>query len=77
MAVLLKTKPLLKQERISVNDECDLVVMQLGNVEVSLPYAAALQLSAWLRLHGRRAKRFAGDTSKNMAALGYLSASDG
>lgn len=63
---------LLKKERIAVESVGDLVVMQLGNVTVKLPYETALLLSQWLRVRAKEAKRRAGDTSRHWSLLGTL-----
>jgi hypothetical protein len=70
--MLLKPNPPLRQERIAVSDEYDRVTLKLGNVDVTMTYATAIQLAGWLRVHGRKAKRFAGDTSRNISAYGIL-----
>jgi hypothetical protein len=66
------SKDIMQQRRIAVSSEADLVVMQLGNVTVKLPYATAFQLSQWLRVRAKEAKRFAGDTSQHWSLLGTL-----
>lgn len=63
---------LLTQERVAIKQEFDTVVCQFGNVEVKLPYEAALQISAWIRLRAKEAKRFAGDNSRNWRVVGTL-----
>jgi hypothetical protein len=63
---------LLKRERIAVDSVGELVVMQLGNVEVKLPYETALLLSQWLRVRAKEAKRRAGDTSRHWSVVGTL-----
>lgn len=63
---------MLKQQRISVDYVGDLVVMNLGNVEVKLPYETALQLSQWLRVKAKDAKKAAGDVSRHWSAVGTL-----
>jgi len=73
MPIHINNKSLLKRERIEVSSEGDLVVVQLGNVEVKVPYETAFQLSAWIRLRAKEAKRFAGDTSRHWSVLGTLS----
>lgn len=70
--VAIVNNNLLKQERIAVASEGDLVVMQLGNVTVKLPYATALLLSQWLRMRAKEAKRRAGDTSRHWSVIGTL-----
>lgn len=49
-----------------------MVVMRLGNVEVKLPYETAFQLSQWLRVRAKEAKRFAGDTSRHWSVIGVI-----
>ena len=63
---------LLKPERIAVESENDLVVLHLGSTTVKLPYQAAFQLSQWLRVRAKEAKRFTGDTSQHWSLLGVL-----
>lgn len=63
---------LIKQERIAVESEADMVVMHLGNTTVKLPYETALLLSQWLRVRAKEAKRFAGDTSHHWSIVGTL-----
>lgn len=70
--VAIVSKNLLKQERIAVSAEHDLVVMELGNVQVKLPYETAFLLSQWLRVRAKEAKRFAGDNSRHWSVIGTL-----
>lgn len=70
--VAIVNNNLLKQERISVVSEGELVVMQLGNVTVKLPYDTALLLSQWLRMRAKEAKRRAGDKSRHWSVIGTL-----
>lgn len=70
--MLVQNKNLLRQERIAVSSEGDLVLVQLGNVEVKLPYETALQLSQWLRVRAKEAKRRAGDTSRHWSLIGTM-----
>ncbi len=72
MGVAIISKNLLKPERMAVETEGELVVMHLGNTTVKLPYEAAFQLSQWLRVRGKEAKRFAGDDSHHWSLLGVL-----
>jgi len=67
-----KQGALLSRQRISVQTEGELVVLNLGNVEVKMPYATAIQLSQWLRVRGKQAKTVAGDTSRHWSVLGIL-----
>lgn len=70
--VAIVNKNLLKRERIAVSSVGDLVVMNLGNVEVKLPYETALLLSQWLRVKAKESKRRAGDVSRHWSVIGTL-----
>ena len=74
MAVIHTRNELLKRARIVVRDEGELVAMHLGNVEVKFDYETAIQLSTWLRVHGKRAKERAGDESRRWNVIGNLAA---
>ncbi len=63
---------LLQQQRISVQTEGELVVLELGNVVVKFDHPTALQLAAWLRAQGQVAKRRAGDFSQHWNVIGTL-----
>jgi hypothetical protein len=54
--VSIVNRNLLKQQRMAVSSEGDLVVMTLGNVDVKMPYETALLLSQWLRVRAKEAK---------------------
>ena len=70
--VAIRRNDLLKRERIAVSAEGDLVVMELGNVTLKLGYEDALQLSQWIRVRAKEAKRTAGDTSRHWSLIGQL-----
>jgi hypothetical protein len=70
--VAIVNRDLLRRERIAVMSEGELVVMQLGNVTVNLPYETALLLSQWLRVRAKEAKRRAGDVSRHWSVIGTL-----
>lgn len=73
MLALPRVNPnLLKRERIEVTSEGDLVRMQLGNVEVKLPFETALLLSQWLRVRAKEAKRRAGAGGLRWSVIGTL-----
>jgi len=63
---------LLKKERIAVSIEGELVVIQLGNVTLKVPYETALQLSQWIRFRAKEAKKRAGDVSRHWSVIGNL-----
>ena len=64
--------PLLQRQRIEVRCEGELVVLQVGNAELKMPYETALQLSQWLRVRGKEAKRIAGDQSRHWSVVAFL-----
>lgn len=49
---------------IRVSQIAEEVELQIGSQAMRMSYENALQLSAWLRLHAKSAKRFAGDASR-------------
>lgn len=63
---------LLSRQRISVHSEGELVVLRVGNADIRMPYETAIQLSTWLRVRGKEAKRLAGDTSRHWSIIGVL-----
>ena len=63
---------LLSKQRIAVSIEGDLVVLTVGNTDLKMPYETALQLSQWLRVRGKEAKRKAGDMSRHWSAIGMI-----
>lgn len=65
---------LLKRQRIEVATEGPLVVLRVGNAEMRMEHETAIQLSTWLRVRGKEAKRVAGDTSRHWSVIGNLSA---
>lgn len=63
---------LLSRQRISVDIEGELVKLSVGNVDIRMPYETALQLSQFLRVRGKQAKKMAGDSSRHWSAVGFL-----
>ena len=72
MPLTINSGAMLKRERITVAIEGDLVVVELGNVEVKLPYETALLLSQWIRVRAKEAKKLAGDMSRHWSVVGTL-----
>jgi len=68
---------LLQKQRIVVATEGELVVLKIGNAEMKMPYETAIQLSTWLRVRGKEAKRAAGDVSRHWTVIGQLEAVEG
>lgn len=64
--------PLLSRQRIVVDTEGELVTLAIGNATIKMPYETAIQLSQWLRVRGKEAKRLAGDRSRHWSAIGVL-----
>jgi hypothetical protein len=65
---------LMQKQRIAVRAEGELVVLQIGNVEMRFDHETAIQLSTWLRIRGKEAKRLAGDNSRHWSVVGKLAA---
>jgi hypothetical protein len=68
---------LLQKQRIEVKAEGEIVVLRIGNAELKMPYDTAIQLSTWLRVRGKEAKRQAGDMSRHWSVIGNLEAVQG
>ena len=71
--MLPSISPLLSKQRIAVGIEGELVTLTIGNAEIKMPYETAIQLSQWLRVRGKEAKRQAGDMSRHWSVVGILS----
>lgn len=50
------------------------MVLKAGNAEMRMEYETAIQLSTWLRVRGKEAKRLAGGTSRHWSVIGNLAA---
>jgi hypothetical protein len=50
------------------------VVLRVGNAELRMEHETAIQLSTWLRVRGKEAKRIAGDASRHWTVIGNLEA---
>lgn len=64
--------PLLSKQRIAVAAEGEMVKLTIGNADIKMQYETALQLSQWLRVRGKEAKRNAGDMSRHWSAIGMI-----
>ena len=64
----------LQRQRIEVVAEGELVVLRIGNAEMRMEHETAIQLSTWLRVRGKEAKRAAGDLSRHWTVIGKLDA---
>lgn len=65
---------ILKPQKIDVRSEGELVVLKVGGAEMKMHYETAIQLSTWLRVRGKEAKRLAGDVSRHWTVIGKLDA---
>lgn len=63
---------LLKPQQVSVTAEGELVALRIGGATIKLHYETAIQLSQWLRVRGKEAKRNAGDMSRHWSAIAIL-----
>lgn len=68
---------LMSQMGVKVADEGELVVLTIGNVSMKMSYEAALKISGWMRMHAKKAKRTAGDNSRQWRVLGMLDGQKG
>lgn len=64
--------PLLSRQRIAVEARGDMVRLSIGNADIDMPYETAIQLSQWLRVRGKEAKRAAGDMSRHWSAVAII-----
>jgi len=64
--------PLLSRQRMSVEARGDMVRLSIGNADIDMPYETAIQLSQWLRVRGKEAKRQAGDMSRHWSVIGMI-----
>jgi hypothetical protein len=72
--VAVHSRPdLMTRQRIAVRAEGEDVVLAVGNSELRMPYATALQVSQWLRVRAKEAKANAGDTGRHWSAIAVLS----
>lgn len=68
----MSLSPLLSRQRIAVVAEGDMVKLSIGNADIRMPYETAIQLSQWLRVRGKEAKKTAGDMSRHWSAIGLI-----
>lgn len=64
--------PLLSRQAISVEARGEIVRLTVGNAHLDMPYETAIQLSQWLRVRGKEAKRAAGDMSRHWSAIALI-----
>ena len=69
----MTTSALLSRQRIAVDIEGEMVLLTIGNADIRMPYETAIQLSQWLRVRGKEAKRRAGDMSRHWSSSHAIS----
>jgi hypothetical protein len=63
------TRDLLKQKDIAVRQEGGTVVLTAGTSMMAIPYAAALQISQWIRLKAKESQMRAGDATRHWSKI--------
>lgn len=63
---------LLKHQNFRVHHEHELVFVNFKGVEIKMDYPTALKLAQMIYGHAKQAKKFAGDYSKRVDAIGVL-----
>jgi hypothetical protein len=64
--------PLMQKMRMGVEVRGEIVRLSVGSTQIDMPYEAAIQLSGWLRLRGKEAKKNAGDSSRQWRVIAFL-----
>lgn len=74
MLILPQAAPsaLMSQMRVQVEAIGDIVRLTIGNAHIDMPYEAGLQISQWLRVRSKEAKRNAGDVSRQWRVVAKL-----
>lgn len=72
MLGIISKPSLLKPHRYEVGHEGEYVKLTLGNTTITMRYEDAITLSQHLRVHGKAAKREAGDQSRHWHAVAIL-----
>lgn len=65
---------MLNKQQVQVQTQGEMVLLKIGNTEIKMEYETAIQLSTWLRVRGKEAKRIAGDDSRKWTVIGKLDA---
>ena len=68
---------LFRSEELAISDRGEYVEVRIGNSTLTFPYEDALRFSQLVRVHAKRAKRRAGDTSRHWSAIAVLEDADG
>lgn len=72
MTAIHNQPSLLTPQQIAVEASGENVLIHVGNSTLTLHYEAALQISQWIRVRAKEAKRQAGDMSRHWSALAIL-----
>lgn len=64
--------PVLEPTGVKFFDEGELAGFTIGNSTLRMHYADALRFAQMLRVHAKKAKKRAGDTSRHWSAVGTL-----
>jgi hypothetical protein len=64
---------IMAKQRVAVSHVPGVVTLHIGNTDIPMEYRCALEVSAWLGMHGREAKREVGDNSREFRVMGVLS----
>lgn len=62
-------RDLLAKEEIAVASEGGTVVLTAGTAMATLPHAAALQISQWIRVRAKESQTRAGDTNRHWSGI--------
>jgi hypothetical protein len=72
MTAIHSKPPLLTRQNVVVESEGENVLVRIGNKTLTLHYESALQISQWIRMRAKEAKRRAGDMSRHWSAIATL-----
>lgn len=58
------TPSLIESLKMEIGHLGQMVYLQIGNHKLEMDYPSAIKLASLLRVHGKQAKKFAGDSQK-------------
>jgi len=62
----------LTKQLVQTRAEGEMVIVTIGNSELKFHYTDGLQLSQWIRMSCKEAKRNAGDMSRHWSVIAQL-----
>lgn len=65
-------RSLLESQNMVIEHEMDTVKLTIGGHTLTMDYPTAIKMSQLLRIHGKQAKKFAGDGSKHWLSESIL-----